>query len=246
MFSNIIVNRVGKTASSYMITKRIVKSIYPNLKYKYLPNNLIPLPDYDGEETKANILYKNHLRYTIINGEWLNEKFYDNDKSNILGFNGKFITDSHISIPLNIASMSNVEYYGAKLIEIFNIFSFDAKEELPLTEVIIGDNYIKDFIEVEELGGGNYLEFHDNPHFHAPMNVFSKGHIILAKKVNDNQYHISAFIIPMYYALYTPGFVIHNDSYLLGDWLVVYSKTDNYSTVLLRDRIDNITKFSFI
>jgi hypothetical protein len=246
MFNNIIVNRIGKTPNSFMITKRIIKTISPNIKYKFLPKNLLPIPDYYGENTYANSFSKSHLRFAIVDGLWSDEKFIVNDKSNILGSNGKFTTDSHISIPLNVASAKNVEYYGAKLIEIFNIFDFQAKEDLPLTEVIIGDDYIKDFIEVEELGGGNYLEYHDNPHFHAPMNIHSNGHIILGKKINENKYHLSAFIIPMYYGLYTPGFVIHNDSYLLGDWMVVYSKTDNYSTVLLRDKNNNITKFSFI
>lgn len=254
-----MVKRIGKTPNSYMITRRILQAIEPNLNYKFLPNNLIPFPEsyYQDNNKIAEYKYNRverspikynpeyNVRYSIIEGCWLNESYHVNNNSNILGSFGKFLTESKLTIPINIASKINVEYYGCRLIDIFNTFSFTAKEDLPLTEMDIGPEYVKNYIEIENLGGGNYLEYHDNPHFHSPMNEYTRGHIILAKKTNNNVYHISAFIIPYNTGLYTPGYVIHNDSHLVGNWMVVYSKTDNYSTVLMRDKTNQLTTFNF-
>ena len=123
---------------------------------------------------------------------------------------------------------------------------FETKEPLPLTEMSIGVDYVNDFINNKDLGGGQYLEYHDTPHYHAPLNSDNKGYIILGK-MNDykTKIRLSAFLIPYYKGLYTPGNIIHNDANLIGRWLVVYSKTENYSTVLLRDTEDNCSKINF-
>ena len=72
------------------------------------------------------------------------------------------------------------------------------------------------------------------PHFHMPRDRCAGGHIILREL--DEYILLAAFEIPYGYALYTPGSVIHNDCFLTGKYIVVYSKTDNYSNVLLRNK----------
>jgi len=242
MFRNIIVNRQGATLNSFMKTNKIIQTIHPNINYKILHQSLLPLPEYNLNKVD-NIDIK-QPRFTEIDSNWIDDKSIQLKNSNILGFFGRLTVPSQITIPVNVANYNNVKYYGATLYNIFDIINFKAKEELPLTEMIIGTDYVDEFILKKDLGGGQYLEYHDNPHFHSPLNTDNKGYIILGKLENF-KLKLSAFIIPYYTALYTPGFVIHNDGNLVGRWLVVYSKTDNYSTVLLRDENDNCSKINF-
>jgi hypothetical protein len=242
MFRNIIVNRKGSTINSFMKTNRIIQTIYPNVNYKILQHCLIPLSEYNLEHLDKNIIKE--PRFTEIDSNWIDDNSIKLANSNILGSFGRLTVPPEIIIPVNIADYNNVKFYGAKLYRLFDIIKFETKEVLPLTEMIIGKDYVNHYILKKDLGGGQYLEYHDNPHFHSPLNTDNKGYIILGK-IENFKLKLSAFIIPYYTALYTPGFVIHNDANLVGRWLVVYSKTDNYSTVLLRDKNDNCSKIHF-
>lgn len=247
MFSGIMINRIGKSKESFMVTNRIIQNIYPNTPYKVLIKNLLPL-----QETKSHVINSiNNDIYTIpkyidINCEWNNKRSIVNNNSNLLGNFGKVLINNEINIPINTANKGNVSFYGAKLFNIFEILYFKSKDTLPLTEMIIGKDYVKNFIEQKEYGGGQYLEYHDNPHYHSPMQSDNKGYYILGKKINNNKIRISAFSIPYLTGIYTPGFVIHSDANLVGKWMVVYSKTNIYSTVLMRDNDDNCTKINFV
>ena len=57
----------------------------------------------------------------------------------------------------------------------------------------------------------------------------------MGKKLKDS-YQLTAFKIPFGYAIYTGPNVIHADSFLIGDYSVVYSITENYSTVLIQNK----------
>jgi hypothetical protein len=249
MFTDIIVNRFGTTANSYMRTVKILKTIKPNINYKILLKNLVEI-----EEIKSHINFNpfnklniNEPKYIEIEGNWIleNKEHITLNNSNILGNFGKLITESNINIPINIANYYNVQYYDAKLFNLYDIIKFDTEQDLPLTEMVIGDEYVKNFIEVEDLGGGQYLEYHNNPHFHSPILSSNSGYYILGKK-NENKIKLSAFIIPFQKAIYTPGNIIHSDANLVGNWLVVYSKTQLYSSVLLRDKENKLTKILFV
>jgi hypothetical protein len=242
MFKNIIVNRLGTTKHSFMRTERIVQTIHPEVNYKILLQQFMALPEYNLTLNKVQCVEE--PKFIDIDSEWTDDKSIKQKNANILGSFGKLIVPSEIYIPVNIASYKNVKYYGATLFNIFDIIKFKAKEAIPLTEMVIGSDYVNDFILDKELGGGQYLEYHDIPHYHAPMSLENKGYLILGK-LNENKIRLSAFLIPYFKGIYTPGFVIHNDANLVGRWLVVYSKTDNYSTVLLRDKNDNCSKIKF-
>jgi hypothetical protein len=242
--SDIIVKRIGTTITSFMTTTSIIKNIYPNINYKVLRNNLLDLPDY-----KLDKLYTHSLsipKYIDIDNNWDKNSSIINKDSNILGNFNRFKTSSVIDLPINIATYSNVIYYGAKLFTTNDLIKFNFNHDsLPLTHVSIGETYVKDYLEVKELGGGQYLEIHDNPHYHSALNKDNSGFMILGKEI-DNKIRISGFIIPWNFGLYTPGNIIHSDGNLVGNWMVCYSKTKNYSTALLRDDNDNCTKINSI
>ena len=235
-----MVNRIGRTVGSHMVTNKIVQVICPYVNYKVLRNQLLPLPEYN-----INKVYKcqNEIpKFIDIDNKWDDKVNISSNNANILGNFGRFETAAILKLPINFATKSNVNYYGAKLFNVYDLIKFNFnKSFLPLTYMTIGDNYVKDYLEKKKLGGGQYLEYHDNPHYHSPLNSDNKGFIILGKQV-ENKIRLSGFIIPWNSGLYTPGGIIHNDANLVGNWMVCYAKTQNYSTVLLRDKDDNCTK----
>ena len=240
MFKDIVVNRCGTTSNSFMKTINIINEIKPNLNYQILSENLI----LSENKIKEQTIIQTIPLFLEIDNIWLKEETIDNKDNNILGKFGKFITESIINIPINIATSENVKYYDATLYNLYDVISFDSKKMLPLTEMIIGVDYVNNFINIEHLGGGQYLEYHNTPHFHFSVSSDNSGYYILGKIIDD-KIRLSAFIIPFNQSLYTPSNIIHSDANLVGKWLVVYSKVDEYSTVLLRDKNNNLTKIIF-
>ena len=240
-YSNILVKRLGTLISSYMITNNIIQEIHPNINYKIHRNNLVPLPEYKLD--KPYIYIENIPKFIDINNNWNNIENIKSNNANILGNFGKFETESILYLPINYANKGNVYYYGAKLFNINELIKFNfnyTNNYLPLTHMSIGKDYSKNYLENINLGGGQYFEVHDNPHFHSPLNSDNKGFIILGKVIN-NKIRLSGFIIPWNTALYIPGGIIHNDGNLIGNWMVCYSKSLNFSTVLLRDKNNKCT-----
>jgi len=165
----------------------------------------------------------------------------------------------------------NLAYYGATLLECGDTFQFNMTSAshknttMAITLMSTGENYVQEFImQVPDSSGtsgagGIYLEYHDLPHLHMPMNPEAGGYLLLAKKVElqhdesddmaspqdadpycdpahvASQYHISAFTIPHGKAIYMGPNVIHNDCFLVGLYRVVYGATDKNSCVRLFD-----------
>jgi hypothetical protein len=98
----------------------------------------------------------------------------------------------------------------------------------------IGPNYVEKWIWNKDVG--EYLEYHDRPHLHVPMNEDASGYLILGKLVGKECYCLTAFSIPYGYGIYTPPNIIHSDAHLVGKYLTVYSKTESYSTVILKNK----------
>lgn len=230
-FRNIIVSRKGDKDDSHMQTISIIGIVSPNKCYKICNDNLI--------ETDATITHKNicdlepiHFKIYNISEKW-NDKEKIMNNSNILGDNGVLNLDvNKIDIPIAETTINNLSFYSTILLKIGDVIEFDF--EMPITIMNIGKNYVKDYLLNENKGCGAYLEYHNTPHFHMPLNKNSDGHVILGRIINDICY-LSAFNIPYNYAIYIKPNVIHCDAYLTGDYLVVYTKTDYYSTVLIKN-----------
>ena len=99
----------------------------------------------------------------------------------------------------------------------------------------VGETYAKDYLIQEDYGHGAYLEYHDQPHFWLPVSLDCKGFIILGKETNG-KFFLTGFRIPYGYAVYAPPYVIHADSYLIGEFLIVYMTASDYSTVILKQK----------
>jgi hypothetical protein len=77
-----------------------------------------------------------------------------------------------------------------------------------------------------------------------PLSTDTEGYYILGKILN-NKLLLSAFIIPYRKAIYTPKNVIHSDANLIGNWMVVYTKSKEYSSVLIKNKKNEIVKIKF-
>jgi hypothetical protein len=249
-YNNIIVNRHGLTDDSFMITTNIINEINPNYTYKVTSDGLILVNDFISDDNLHSI-YSSIPEYYEFEGSWLKDSSIDSNNShsneaNILGGFCKFEIDlDAIQIPIQDATKNNLLYYGCKLLKIDDTIKFNTEDNLRLSIVSVGKNYVSNYILQEQYGGGMYLEYHKNSHFHMPMNKSASGGIVLAKK-NGDAYHISCFRIPYGYATYIPPYTIHNDCFLIGDYYVIYSKSEPFSTYLLRNLENKIIDISLI
>jgi hypothetical protein len=99
----------------------------------------------------------------------------------------------------------------------------------------IGKSYEDDYLKIENLGGGSYIEYHDRPHFHLPLDSKAEGHMIIGC-IKDRKYTLSANKIPFGYGIYTPPNLLHPDAYLTGRYIIVYSVAKHFLTVLLKPK----------
>ena len=225
-YKDLVIDRRGTTKNSNMTTTKFIKEVKKNQNYKITQNNLQETNDTRCNKEISKIKQKN-INKQFIKCNWDGSVMdLNTDNSNILGKSGKLIVNDNITIP--IINSDELWYYGVKLYNIGDIISFEL--DLPFFEVEVGENYVKEYIMKK--AGGVYLETHSRPHFHMPLSKESCGYIILGKKVPEG-IDISAFRIPFGSALYMPNNIIHNDCFLIGKYNVIYSKTDDYKTMLL-------------
>jgi len=251
-YKEIIVNRHGNVCDSFMITKNIIDEIDPLNTYKVSMKGLELYKDVHSLESDDSLhnIYTAIPEYYEFEGKWLKDSniHFTNieNEANILGGFCKFEIDLNaMQIPIQDATENNLLYYGCKLLKINDTIAFNTEDNLPLSIVSVGKNYVNDYILQEQYGGGVYLEYHKNPHFHMPVNESASGGIMLAKQ-NGDAYHISCFRIPYGFATYIPPYTIHNDCFLIGDYYVIYSKSEPFSTCLLRNLQNKIIDISLI
>jgi hypothetical protein len=163
---------------------------------------------------------------------WDPDPVHSGNKNNILGDNGRLLLNNPaIEIPCVEATNEFLSYYGGLLIQPGEIVTFP-DHIYPIWQMHIRRNYINQFLMTDD-GGGFYLEYHDQPHYHHALN--GEGYYLLAKwNHNHTRMQITGFKIPNGHAIYTRKGAIHCDAGLIGDYLVGYTIAKACSTVLLR------------
>ncbi|WP_281989580.1 hypothetical protein [Aquimarina aggregata] len=169
------------------------------------------------------------------------------ETANIFDGMGVILVPDDFKIPIMVATEENVKFYGLKLIPDGKSFCVSSLiTETVLMEYDYKPNYVKDFLTKEHGGGGYYVEIHDFPHIHIPLNSSSKGSIIIGKRISESQYCFTAFKIPFKYALYSPPGTIHGDGTLVGKYgISVASSKTSANTVLFFNK-DTLTKMDDI
>lgn len=231
------VDRRGDDTDAFMVTHEIVGHVSPGRVY-CIDENAVIAASADAlvhtppvHTTMPGAVRPPHLR---LSGDWDSSASVETEQANIFGDIGILtLTTAEIAIPEASATPEMLGFYGASLITAGDPFEFDGGANLPIVRMEIGAGYAEGFLQVASKGGGAYLEHHDRPHLHMPLDENADGYMLLGRRDGDD-YLVSAFPIPFGSAIYTPPDVLHADSYLVGNYLVVYSLTENFSNAVLR------------
>lgn len=244
--TTLVLNRQGLSDSAYMTTTRVFDFVSAHKTYKVVDQGLSLCQGKDCSPTPSSTA-EGVPPFAIVTGKWQNEVVELASDANILGGFGRFsLTQSSVKVPGILANDQQLKFYGARLLKIGDAIQFDTPADLPLTQVNIGEEYVDKYIMQENIGGGMYLEYHNTPHFHQPLDEHASGYLLLAKKQSDLGYVLTAFQIPYGYAVYTPPNVLHNDAFLVGRYNVIYTVTDRFSTVLLRDQDNRMVRIQIV
>jgi hypothetical protein len=270
-YADILVDRRGKDQSNsgtkaedaFMITDGVIMEVERRATYALEINELTGLPELLKKEPSIEKAVKprtqapfgTHPRYLEVNYEWNAENtFEDENESNIFGKNSWLIVDADVlTVPVCETTPENLAFYGAELITPSDVFEFDIPSgitHVPLTAMRVGKDYVKGFImqEVKDGGGsgGAYLEWHDTPHLHMPLNSKTSGTLVMGK-MEDGKMLLGGFEIKFGTAIYMPPYTLHNDCFLIGKFGCVYSATENFQTgtVLQSDTFKPAT-FEFV
>lgn len=232
------VDRRGDADDAFMVTYEIVGHVAPGQAYRIAENAIVAAPEAGGVSSRPAV--KNgvpppHLR---LSGDWDDSVSVETEQANILGDVGILtLNTAEIVIPEAPCTAEMLGFYGGRLLAAGETFEIEANASLPVTRMEIGAGYADGYLHVASKGGGAYLEHHDRPHLHMPLDEEAAGYLILGRKDDSGDgadYLVSAFRIPYGSAVYTPPEVLHADPYLTGNYLVVYSVTENFSNAVLR------------
>ncbi len=244
----LIVNRVGQHADAFMVTRDIITVLSAQQTYQlqYSPHDMPTLqPVIPQQISTGNDARLRLPKHAIVRGEWITATTGDHTEANILGGLGMLqLQDVPMPIPIVHANHADLAFYDAQLLTPGSTIRFETRQNLPLTEVSIGKHYVAHYLSQAALGGGEYIEYHDQPHFWAPQNAQAGGHILLGRQIGQN-FYFTGFHIPFGCAVYLSPFALHSDAYLVGDYLVVYALCEEFSTVLFKNQHQEIQRLCF-
>ncbi len=229
----LIVDRQGRDPAAHMKTEGVIGHAEPGVTYRLGPDGLTRAQDAAGPAPLRHVAVP-APPHVQVQGQWQIDEDTDAGDANILGGFGRLmLTGERLLIPEAPATSEALAYYGARLIAIGDTMAFETDANLPVTVVRVGATYVEQYLKVAALGGGAFIEYHDRPHLHMPLEPTAGGYLLFGRADGDD-YQFSAFRIPFGQAIYTPPYALHADPYLVGRYLVVYSVTKRYSTVVFR------------
>jgi hypothetical protein len=243
--ATLMVDRRGGTDEAYMRTECLLGHVNPDTIYRVGMDGLTPDPGAALTEMPTGIAPD----FAVMDGRWEFDIDFKNDDANILGGNGRYVLPSHqnaLEIPEVEPCPAHLAFYGCRLVKVGDTLSFDANAPLPVTITTVGKTYVADYLFREEHGGGEFLEIHDRPHFHMPLDEEAAGYILIGKTGSDGIRTVSAFRIPYGYGILTTSWAVHADSHLVGRYMVVYSVAKHFSTVIIRRSNGELARIEII
>jgi hypothetical protein len=270
----LMVARLGTDKTSYMIVKDFIGFLSPEKVYKLSSIDISKIDDklysdaYKGSQItlvacddatdpkNKPVNAINRLTsgqkftppiHASLHGVWQKQKKIAKNNANILGGCGSFIDaeTTELDVPVIMATDEALAFYGAYLVEFGQTVQFESKQELPITLMEVGKTFVDNYLMLEGYGDGEYIEYHNEPHFWMHTSATDDGgHILLGREI-DGVYYLTGFKIPPKCGIYAAPYVIHADSFLLGELLVVYTVAAEYSTVILENKKNTPIKINF-
>jgi len=243
--ATIMVDRCGASNEAFMRTDCLLGHVKPDTIYRVGMDGLTQDPRAALTEMPTGIAPD----FAVMDGRWESNIDYENDDANILGGSGRYVLPSGqhaLEIPEVEPCPAQLAFYGCRLVKVGDTLSFDTNAPLPVTITTVGKTYVADYLFRKEHGGGEFLEIHDRPHFHMPLDKEAAGHMLIGKTRSDGIRVVSAFRIPYGYGILTSPWAVHVDSHLVGRYMVVYSVTKHFSTVIIRKSNGELARIKIV
>lgn len=239
------VARQGESDQAFMRTERYLGYAEPGKTYTL---------SYQGMQEDSSAAIKplpqaQKPPSSPLTGDWQSSVDFTIEDANILGGNGRYLLaqgENQLDIAIAQCTAEHLAYYGCQLVAVGEATRFESTGNLPLTVTSVGADYPEGYLLNPELGGGAYLEVHDRPHFHMPMDEGCGGYLIIGKRNKNGLDEVSAFQIPFGYGVNMAPWAIHSDAYLVGSYMVIYSATPEFSTVIVRKNDGELAKINFV
>lgn len=242
----LLVNRQGSDDEAYMRTENVIGHVEPGKLYRVTWRGL----SLAGEDVADPPLPKAAAPpHVVLKGKWRAEIDLSIEDANILGGFGSFVLPEGkkaLTIPVADSTPENLAFYDSRLVKVGETVRFDAAGNLPVTITSVGRTYVENYLMDPAKGGGNFVEVHDRPHFHLPLHDDAAGYLIIGKKIDAGNDVVSGFRIPYGYGIAIAPWAIHSDANLIGRYLVIYSVTAKFSTVILRRNDGSLAPIDFV
>ena len=234
----IVVDRCGNDPGTFMRTEAVPGHVAPAMAYRVTSEGLVPAAAKSEEAVAIDPgTPPPHVR---VRGHWNRTETVAAGDANIFGGLGTLTLPAPaLTIPEAPPTASALGFYGARLLRVGDAVRFETDRNLAITHTNFGPAYAANFLQVADKGGGAFVEHHDFPHLHMPLEPSAHGHFLLGRQDGDD-YLLSAFPIPPNTALYTPPGALHADPFLVGRYLFVYGVTEAHSTVVFRTGEDGL------
>lgn len=191
--------------------------------------------------------YKKTPPHVVVKAQWLdatealkkNVRVVSGSSGNVFGSMGALLVPDGFKIPTAMATAENIRHYGLQLIPNGEVLTVHSEQvDIVMMEYDYTKIYKKEFLMKEHGGGGIFVEYHNFPHIHIPMEESCGGYIVIGKAVEADEFHFTAFQIPYGYALYTPANTIHGDGTLVGKYGLALADSNMISanTVLIYNK----------
>lgn len=172
--------------------------------------------------------------YTAQQAQQAGIKVVAGSNANVFAGLGVLLVPDGFRIPAVVATPENVKFYGLQLLAKGEAFTLTSTEyDMALIEYDYKKNYRDDFLTQTEGGGGFFVERHNFPHLHIPLDNNCGGYIVIGKQMTQTMFAFTAFNIPHNHALYTPANTIHGDGTLIGNHGITVAKSSAKADTVL-------------
>ncbi|WP_343562005.1 hypothetical protein [Kiloniella sp. b19] len=240
----LLVNRQGTTPDAYMRTENFLGHVRADRSYRLTAEGFVEAPEATPEALPKPV----EPPHVVLDGTWDQTVDLTIDDANILGGNGRYLLcqgQEELIIPVADCTAEHLAWYDSQLMAVGDVTRFRTSGNLPVTLTSVGKDYPANYLLDAQRGGGAYLEVHDRPHFHMPLDRDAGGYLILGKQDEKGIRRVSAFRIPFGFGVHMAPWAIHCDAYVVGRYLVIYSATPEFSTVIVRKSCGALAPVSF-
>lgn len=146
---------------------------------------------------------------------------------------GALLVPDGFQIPAVVATRENVKFYGLTLLGEGDRLTINTDYDVALIEYDYKKNYRDEFLTERKGGGGYFVERHDFPHLHVPLDDKCGGYIVIGKQMSKRRFAFTAFQIPHRHGLYSPSGTIHGDGTIVGNHAITVARTSAKADTVL-------------